>query len=155
MKCKKFKALMEWHEAIFDKMQKWVEPLFAFVLRLYIFNDFFFSGWIKVQDIYNGQWDRVVFLFKYEYKTPLLSPELAAGLGTFTEVVFPVLLVAGLFSRLSALAIFCTALLIELTYLHDTSHYLWMTMSMYLVLRGAGCLSADALIHKKCLSKEK
>ena len=145
---------MEWHDAIFDKIQKWVEPFFALVLRLYIFNDFFFSGWLKVKDIYNGQWDRVVFLFKHEYKTPVLSPELAAGLGTFTEIVFPILLVAGLFSRVSALAIFFTALLIETTYIHDTSHYLWMTMSMYLVLRGAGCLSVDKCMYKRCLSKK-
>jgi len=108
-----------------------------------------------VQDIYNGQWSRVVFLFKYEYKVPLLSPEIAAAMGTFNEIVFPILLVVGFMSRFAALALFAMSLLIELTYQHNINHYLWMTMSMYLMLRGPGLLSADYLLHKYWLKKKK
>ena len=67
------------YEQFFELMQKWLEPFYALIIRLYIFNEFFWSGWLKVKDIYNGQWDRVVYLFEEEYKVPLLSPELAAA----------------------------------------------------------------------------
>ncbi len=126
-----------------------MEPIYALTLRIYLFNEFFWSGWLKVKDIYNGQWDRVVFLFAEEYKVPVISPSLAAALGTFNEIVFPILLILGLLGRFSALALFMTALLIELTYQHNVDHVLWMTMSVFIVFRGCGWVSIDYLIHKK------
>ncbi len=137
------------YEYFFELVQKWLEPLYALILRIYIFNEFFWSGWLKVKDIYNGQWERVVFLFAEEYKVPVLSPSVAAAIGTFNEIVFPILLLLGLFGRGSGLVLFATALLIELTYQHNVSHILWMTMTLYIVFRGCGLFSVDYLIHKK------
>ena len=144
-----FIKLMSYYEKFFEAVQKWLEPIYALLLRLYIFKEFFASGWLKVQDILNGQWDRVVFLFAEEYKVPVLSPTIAAAFGTFNEIVFPILLVLGLIGRFAALVLFATSLLIELTYQHNVDHILWMTMCLYIVFRGCGCMSVDYLIHKK------
>ncbi len=144
-----FKKALELYEVFFELGQKWLEPVYALILRTYIFNEFFWSGWLKVKDIYNGQWDRVVFIFAEEYKVPILSPSVAAALGTFNEIVFPILLLLGLFGRVAGLVLFATSLLIELTYLHNVDHMLWMTMTLYIVFRGCGWLSVDYLIHRK------
>lgn len=141
------------YEYFFELLQKWLEPVYALALRIYICNEFFWSGWLKVKDVYNGQWDRVVFLFAEEYKVPVLSPSIAAALGTFNEIVFPILLVIGLLGRFAALALFITALLIELAYLHNVDHILWMTMTLYIVFRGCGWFSIDYLIHRKLEKK--
>ena len=47
-----------------------------------------------------------VALFTDEYHVPLLSPQVAAALGTAGELLLPVLLVLGLGGRLSALGLF-------------------------------------------------
>ena len=44
--------------------------------------------------------EETFFLFREEYKVPLLPPDLAAYMATTAEHVFPVLLVVGLASRL-------------------------------------------------------
>lgn len=144
-----FLKLMRVYELFFEKLQKWSEPFYALVLRLYLFNDFFNSGKLKVQYIWNGQWETVIFLFQEEYKVPLLSPAIAAAMGTFNEVVFSILIVLGLFARLAGLVLFLTALLIQLTYMQDANHLLWMVASFYIMIRGGGWISVDYLIHKK------
>ena len=62
---------------------------------------FFKSGLTKI-----ASWDTTLALFSYEYQAPLLSPALAAFAGTVVELVVPVLLVLGLFTRLSATVLF-------------------------------------------------
>jgi hypothetical protein len=58
--------------------------------------------------------ERAVELFRDEYKLPLLSPELAAHLSAYAEHVFPILLLLGLFTRLSALALLGMTTVIEI-----------------------------------------
>lgn len=146
---KKIDKVIKSYHLTFDVFSKYSEPLFALVLRYAVFTQFFWAGWLKVTDIMNGQWSRVVFLFRYEYKVPLLPPEIAAGLATFNEVVFPILILVGLATRFSSLIMFFTALMIELTYQTHLQHLWWMTMTAYLVIRGAGVLSPDYLIRRK------
>ncbi len=140
--------LLELYDNFFEVLQRWLEPFYALAVRIYVFNEFFWSGWLKVKDMYNGQWDRVVLLFAEEYKVPVLSPSIAAALGTFNEIIFPILLLLGLFGRVAGLVLFATALLIELTYQHNIDHILWMTMTLYVVFRGSGWFSIDYCIHK-------
>ena len=54
----------------------WLEclaPLFDFMLRLFLANIFFKSGLTKIQT-----WDSTLYLFRDEYQTPLLNPEISA-----------------------------------------------------------------------------
>ena len=64
--------------------------------------------WRSAQTKVNGFSIReeTFFLFRDEYKVPLLPPDFAAYLATIGEHVFSVLLLIGLASRLSALGLF-------------------------------------------------
>ena len=72
----------------------------ALVARLYLAQAFFLAGLTKIRD-----WDITLLLFTEEYKVPLLSPEIAAVMGTAGELVLPVLLVFGLAGRFAALGL--------------------------------------------------
>ena len=84
-------------------------------------------------------------LFRTEYKLPLVPPELAAHLATYAEHLFPLLLVLGLFTRLSALALLGMTLTIQLFVYPDAwpTHLSWAALLLYLVGRGGGVLSLD------------
>ena len=71
-----------------------LHSLVSISARLYIAQVFFLAGLTKIKD-----WDTTLFLFEEEYQVPFLSYELAAYLGTFGELVFPILLAIGLATR--------------------------------------------------------
>src|SRR5438874_1995302 len=77
------------------------QPLFALAVRLYVGRVFLLSGATKLHD-----WGITLALFEHEYHVPLLSPAVAATLGTAAELTLPVLLVVGVGSRLTALLLF-------------------------------------------------
>jgi putative oxidoreductase len=89
--------------------------------------------------------DSAIDLFTNEYKVPLLSPELAAHLAAYAEHFFPLLLVLGLATRLSALALLGMTLVIQLFVYPDAwpTHLSWAAILLYLAGRGAGTLSLD------------
>lgn len=91
-------ALRTWSRlaAALDRLQ----PAAALAARLYVAQVFFASGLTKLRD-----WDTTLALFTDEYHVPLLSPVLAAWLGTAGELVLPVLLVLGLGGRFAALGL--------------------------------------------------
>lgn len=91
-------------------------------------------------------------LFQTEYRVPLLPPDLAAVLATVSEHLFPVLLVIGLASRLSAGALLGMTLTIQI-FVYPGSwpdHLLWASALLYVILRGPGELSIDHLIRRRC-----
>ncbi len=114
--------------------------------RLYIANVFFSSGLTKLRD-----WDITVALFQDEYKVPLLSPEVAAALGTFGEIVLPIFLVLGLGSRIPALGLFVVNVVAVLS-LSDIApaalqqHITWGVLLAALALFGSGKWSVDAAL---------
>ena len=102
------------------------------------------DGWLHVSD-------GAVELFRDEYKLPVLSPELAAHVSAYAEHLFPVLLVVGLFTRLSALALLGMTTVIEVFVYPDAwpTHLSWAGLLLYLVARGAGPISMDRLLGIK------
>ena len=66
------------------------QPAAQLLARLYVAKVFLLSGLTKVRD-----WDITLALFADEYQVPLLSPTLAAWLGTGAELLLPVLLALG------------------------------------------------------------
>jgi len=92
-----------------------------------------------------------VQLFRDEYKVPLLPPEVAANLASLQEHLFSVLLVIGLASRLSALGLLCMTTVIEIFVYPENwpDHLLWAGALLYVLARGPGELSLDALIRRK------
>ena len=76
----------------------------ALCCRISIAAIFFFSGRTKVDGLLSVN-DSAYLLFREEYKVPLLPPDIAAHLATYAEHLFPLLLVLGLATRFSALAL--------------------------------------------------
>ena len=121
--------------------------LLAIVGRLSIAALFFLSGRTKVDGFLHIT-DGTYELFRSEYKLPLVPPELAAHLATYAEHVFPLLLVLGLCTRLSALALLGMTLTIQLFVYPDAwpTHLSWAAILLYLAGRGAGTFSLDRLL---------
>ena len=122
--------------------------LIATISRLSIAAVFWQSGQTKVDG-----WqvtDNAVYLFQTEYKLPLVDPWLAAHLAAFAEHFFPLLLVLGLASRLSALALLAMTLVIEIFVYPDAwpTHGTWAVCFLIIIARGPGRLSLDYLISR-------
>jgi len=126
-------------------LQGWLnDRTLLLVARLGIASVFFMSGRTKVEGLLSitpSTYD----LFQSEYALPLVSPWLAAHLATYAEHLFPLLLVLGLFTRLSALALLGMTTVIEVFVYPDAwpTHLTWAGLLLLLIARGAGALSLD------------
>ena len=127
----------------------WLTPhsLLALVNRVAIAGTFWLSARTKVEGWFTVS-DTAYALFRDEYKLPLLPPELAAQMATVAEHLFPVLLVLGLCTRLSALALLGMTLVIQVFVYPDAwpTHLSWAGLMLYLAGRGAGKLSLDQVL---------
>jgi putative oxidoreductase len=120
--------------------------LVALLSRVAVATIFWRSGQTKVSGF--SIREETFYLFREEYKVPLLPPDLAAYLATTAEHVFPVLLVAGLATRLSALGLFGMTLVIQLFVVPGgwPEHLLWFALLIAIMARGPGVISLDHLI---------
>lgn len=156
---------------IFDKIETWFKPLVMLGLRVQIAYVFFLSGLAK----WNGflKPDPGVYdLFLYEFFCPeeprkgalqLCDPktlDYVEGSSTITwikyfavtagvmEIVLPVLLVIGLFTRFAALALVAMITFIQLAVFPEWSHWVnpaswWFAVAAAIVVAGPGKLSLD------------
>jgi putative oxidoreductase len=92
-----------------------------------------------------------VALFQNEYQLPLIDPSIAAYVSAFAEHVFPILLVIGIATRFSALALLLMTAVIEIFVYPDAwpTHGVWATCFLILIARGPGSLSLDHLLARK------
>lgn len=137
--------------------------LIAFIARFSIAAVFWKSGQTKVEgfaiDLVSGtfQWGEpklaasALWLFRSEYHVPLLPPEVAAHLATFAEHFFPVLILLGLATRFSALALIGMTLTIQLFVYPDAypTHGTWIALVLLLLAKGPGRLSIDHWIARR------
>ena len=144
-------------------LQRIPDDAIALLGRFSIAAVFWKSGQTKVQgfaiDIVNGEFqlglpqlsDSVVALFREEYKLPLLPPELAAPMAAFAEHLFPLLILIGLATRFSALALLVMTATIQLLVYPDAypTHGVWAAVLLFLVARGPGTVSMDHLIARR------
>ncbi|HEB56897.1 MAG TPA: DoxX family protein [Gammaproteobacteria bacterium] len=136
-------------DALYSRALSAITPFIELGLKLWVANAFFKSGLTKIQSF-----DTTIMLFEYEYNVPLLSPTVAAYMGTAAELVLPVLLVIGLGGRYSALALFIFNIVAATSYpdispLGLSQHMLWGMALLMLTLYGPGKLSLDYFICKK------
>jgi putative oxidoreductase len=126
------------------------QDLLALVARVGIGAVFFYSGRTKVEGVLNVT-DGAVALFADEYRLPLLSPELGAHLAAYAEHLFPILLVLGLLTRVSALALLGMTAVIQIFVYPDAwpTHLSWAAILLLLVGRGGGAWSLDKVIGVK------
>ncbi|HSC47559.1 MAG TPA: DoxX family protein [Gammaproteobacteria bacterium] len=154
---------MGWFEKLkgwYYKFAAWLEcaaPLPDLFLRLWVADAFFRAGLVKIANM-----DSTIYLFENEYHVPLLPPDFAAYLGTGVELVVPVLLVLGLFGRISAGFMFVYNIVAVVSYpdlwpngfwtdlFGDgfKDHKVWGLMLLVTFLRGPGKFSLDYLALK-------
>lgn len=119
--------------------------LAALPLRIFPAAIFFTSGRTKVDGwrIADSTW----ILFENDYALPLIPPEAAAVMATLAEHLFPLALLLGLMTRLSAAALLGMTLVIQIFVYPGAwqTHGLWAACFVALILRGPGRLSLDRL----------
>ncbi|MGC1469432.1 MAG: DoxX family protein [Sphingorhabdus sp.] len=137
--------------AIFSNCKLW--NLSLLFTRIVLAGIFWRSGRTKVDE---GSWfsisDNTYFLFQEEYKGVPLPTDFAAVMATVSEHVFPILLVLGLFTRLSAFALLGMTMVIQIFVYPEAwwqVHSLWVAMALVLVSRGGGSISLDAPLVRR------
>jgi putative oxidoreductase len=73
-------------------------------------------------------------------------------MATYAEHLFPVLLVIGLFTRLSALALLGMTMVIQFFVYPEawwSVHMNWVALALVLITRSGGSLSLDQLLTRK------
>ena len=141
-------------QSVFDLTVVLIERAFpqwalTLIIRFGIAAVFFLSGRTKVDGVLHIT-DSTYYLFETEYRVPLIPSDIAAHLATYSEHLFPILIVLGLATRLSALALLGMTLVIEVFVypLGWPTHLLWAGLLLYLVRFGAGPVSLDRLLRR-------
>jgi putative oxidoreductase len=133
----------------YNQAAGWLERLPAASLlllaaRLAMAAVFFMSGRTKVEGWFTVS-DSALFLFREEYRLPLLDPSVAAHLAVVAEHLFPLMLVMGLGTRVAALALAGMTLVIQM-FVYPAAwptHLTWLVALVLLALQGGGRWSLD------------
>jgi putative oxidoreductase len=126
------------------------EGLALLLVRVALAGVFWRSGRTKVEP---GSWldisETTYFLFAEDYAGVPLPPDFAAVLATWSEHLFPILLVLGLGTRFSALALLGMTMVIQIFVFPEAwwpTHSLWAALALILIVRGGGRFALDAVI---------
>lgn len=144
-----FFRLTYYADILIGYVEKIPHSLIVLIARVSIGATFFMSGQTKVSGFHLAE--GVVDLFREEYNLPLIDPTWAAILAAISEHLFSVLLIIGLASRLSALALLGMTLVIEIfVYPYAWAiHGTWATCLLLIITRGPGLISLDQLIWSR------
>ncbi|MDG1906177.1 MAG: DoxX family protein [Arenicella sp.] len=121
----------------------YLTPVANLWARIYIGLVFFRSGQGKLIDF-----EETIEFFADDWALPFLSPVPAAYLATAGELILPVLLILGLFTRVGALGLLVMAAVIQFFVMPLNEHYYWMIIMALLVGQGGSKLSLDHLLLK-------
>lgn len=121
--------------------------LLALAARVGIGGVFWQSGRTKVDEQFRVT-DAAVALFADEYQLPLLPPDWAAHLAAYAEHLLPLLLLVGLFTRFSALALLVMTAVIQVFVYPQAwpTHLSWAAVLLTLLHHGGGRWSLDRLL---------
>ncbi|RMH51985.1 MAG: DoxX family protein [Zetaproteobacteria bacterium] len=139
-----------------DRLER-LQPLGLLLFRLWVALSFWRAGVVKHNDPMG-----TAYLFNYEYHVPLISPDLAATLGTWTELTLPWFLGLGLLGRPAALILFVYNAVAVISYpalwpnglwnglvgSDFIDHKAWGLMLFFLILSGPGAISLDAVLER-------
>lgn len=142
--------IVEFYDHAVRRLKRAVpESALLLLARLGIAAVFFQSGRTKVDGLLTIS-DGTYELFRTEYALPLVDPVVAAHAATYSEHLFPILLVLGLFTRPAALALLGMTMVIEIFVYPDAwpTHLSWVALLLPLVVRGAGKWSLDRALWR-------
>jgi putative oxidoreductase len=118
------------------------------VARLGVAAIFFLSGRTKVTGLLHIT-DSAYYLFETDYRLPLIPPHVAAHVAAYSEHLFPILLVFGLGTRVSALALLGMTTVIEV-FVYPAAwptHLSWAGLLLPLIAQGGGAWSLDRALR--------
>jgi len=122
-------------------------PFSALVLvaRISTFSVFFRSGLVKLAD-----WNATLMLFQNEYHVPILPPAIAAVMAASMELGLSSLVLIGLFTRLGVTGLLGMVLVIQTLVYPEAwpDHIQWLGFMIFILCRGPGLISVDALIGR-------
>jgi putative oxidoreductase len=138
-----------WFVRIREQLARVPLSLIQLAMRVSVGSVFFKAGLLKYHSF-----EFAVKLFEDEYKVPLLAPAVAARFAMFSELTWPVFLFLGLATRVATLPLLVMISVIQIFVYPDawSDNLLWATMLVFLLTRGPGALSIDALIER-CFAK--
>ncbi|WP_321463759.1 DoxX family protein [uncultured Vibrio sp.] len=143
------KRLITHYDGYTNTFKSRITPLLLLTCRFWVAWVFFNSGLVKV-----ASWQSTLYLFEFEYQVPLLPWELAAYLGTATELIVPIFIALGVFTRPMAIVLFVFNIIAVLSYpllwekgFHD--HKLWGLMILVVLVWGPGRYSCDQFLRNK------
>lgn len=132
-----------------EKLFNYATPVADFLIRVWIANLFWQAGISKIAHLESTAW-----LFTYVYHVPLLNPTAAAYLFTGIELILPIFLAVGLFTRISASLLFIYNIIglfsypaISPTWLQW--HIVWSLLLLVPMCHGAGLFSLDQLLKQR------
>ena len=118
-------------------------PFLDLAIRLSLAGLFWSSAIVKL-----ANWPVALELARVEYPLSWMDPVAAAWLGVAIELICPVFLAFGLFTRLAALPLIALSLIIQYEYLALPEHLFWAILLGLIAVRGAGALSLDHLFGR-------
>jgi putative oxidoreductase len=130
------------------------EALALLLARVALAGIFWRSYKTKVEE---GTWlqinDTQYFLFEDQFSGLPIPTDLAVPMATYAEFLLPILLVLGLATRFSAVALLIMTLVIQIFVFPTSDHFFgWamvpIALAAVLIARGSGMLSADAIVVK-------
>jgi putative oxidoreductase len=140
-----------------DKQIGIMQDIFVLFTRLWIGWVFLKAGIAKITS-----WESTLYLFENEYKTPIFSPLMAAYIGTATELILPLFLIVGIFTRFFAISLFVFNIIVVYSYSHELlkngfyflsegalDHQLWGIMLFFIFVIGAKKISLDYWLKVK------
>lgn len=137
----------------FLRVLDWITPIGDLLARCWVAYAFLKAGFLKLTS-----WQSTVFLFTHEFSVPLLSPHVAATLGTGLEIILPIMLIIGLGGRLMIALFFLYNVVAVISYPHLWTpeggagliqHINWGMLLALLMFHGPGKLSCDAWLRRR------
>jgi NADH dehydrogenase FAD-containing subunit/uncharacterized membrane protein YphA (DoxX/SURF4 family) len=113
------------------------------VVRLGLAQQFLVSGLLKITN-----WQNALYLAEHEYPVKWLNPVTEAYLGAAIEVVCPLFLAAGLFTRYTSVPMLILLLVEQFSYNAVDSQLFAAALLGWLILHGAGSFSLDSLVRR-------
>jgi putative oxidoreductase len=130
--------------------------LVSLALRLGLAFPFYFSGLTK-WDSFGKLSESAELLFTEEFKLHIFGsvidypfPYYSAFAAGVAEIIFPILLILGLFTRFAAFALLIMTAVIQITIPGGwPTHLTWAAMALGILAMGPGPISLDRILRKR------
>ncbi|MBV7266817.1 FAD-dependent oxidoreductase [Erythrobacter ani] len=116
-------------------------PFTDLAIRFFVAFWFLRSGLVKASD-----WDTALYLAANEYPVSWMGPMEAAATGLTIEIVGPILLLAGFFTRPAALAMAALTIISQAVYVPTTSNLMVAAILIWYVAHGPAAFSLDRVL---------